>query len=408
MDFKSPEQKFRWEKTYQFMDEHDLDGLLVFGADRSDRYDAGQWFGRDRRYQQFVIPRVGEPTMLSFAPQVAAQNMLSVERELETWVDDIRVGKLVPGIVSLIKEKGLDRKRVGTIGTGYGSPFYPGGWVPAITWKAITDELTHTKFTDVTAAFGMLMAQKSAQDIEHIAKAARSGDSAIEAMMRVTAEGATETEIYAEGTASMLREGMRVTWMLFQTGANNYSWGEPTWLTRPEEPRRITRSDQVWAELFPNYAELNTHVNMSYTVGEVHENTRRCAEIAMESYRLGVESLRVGATLGDVAKAMETPLNDANAWHITPHIASLNPLLAGGDSGVAIDKHLPGFAERFGSLQPELMGMDFEIKSGMTFSVQPDARIGTHGAIVGGVVAVTDEGCQEFNNISTRVNHVDL
>ncbi|MHA6669355.1 M24 family metallopeptidase [Homoserinimonas sp. A447] len=408
MNEMNPEQTFRWDKTYAFMDEHGLDGLVVFGADRSDRYDAGQWFGRDRRYQQFVIPREGTPTMLAFAPQVAAQNMLSVERGLETWVQDIRVGKLVPGIVSLIKEKNLDNKRLGTIGTGYGSAFYPAGWVPNITWNAITKELPNVDFQDFTAAFGMLIAQKSEQDIEHIARAASAGDGAIDAMMRIAAPGVSEADLYAEGAYSMMRAGMRVTWMLFQTGAENYSWGEPTWLTRPEQARHLTDADQVWGELFPNYAELNTHVNMSFTVGKVAEETRLCGEIAEASYRLGVENVRVGRTLAEVAQAMEEPLNEFNAWHITPHIASLNPLLAGGDSGVAIDQHLPGFAKRFGTLNPERMGMDFEIKEGMTFSLQPDARLGTRGAIVGGVVVATKDGCVELNKVSPKFNHVEL
>jgi Xaa-Pro aminopeptidase len=398
------ERKYRHELTYAFMDEHGLDGIVMFGADRSDRYDAGQWFARDRRYQHLVVPRDGEPVMLSFAPQVLAQHMLSIERGLETWIEDFRVGRVTDGIPDLIREKKLDRARIGVIGIGYGSAFYPGGWVSKLTWDAITEQLPDTTFVDITADFGLVMARRSEHDLQNIAKAAAAGDAAIEAMMRIAEPGVSETALYAAGINEMLTGGMRVTWMLLQTGLDNYAWGEPTWLMRPEDPRCLAGNDQVWAEIFPNYAEMNTHVNMTFTIGEVPEVTRRCAEAAQESYRVGVNALRPGRTLADVAELMEEPLAEINAWHITPHIASLNPLLAGGDSGASISDHLPGFAERFGTMvKPERMGMNFEIQEGMTFSLQPDARIGRHGACVGGVVAVTADGVREFNTVSTQM-----
>lgn len=402
------ERAFRMRRTQEFMDVHGLDGLLIFGADRSDRYDAGQYLFRDRRYQHFVLPRHGEPTMVAFAAQVAAQNQLSRERGLQTWIDDIRVGSAPELLPRIAQEKNLGRSRLGVIGAGYGSPFYPGGWVSKPVWDAVSERLPDAELLDVTRDYGLVMAQRSDEDLEHIATAARAGDAAIETMMALARPGVDEVELYAEGVAAMMRRGMRVTWMLFQTGLDNYAWGEPTWLTRPEPSRRLEERDMVWAEIFPNYAELNTHVNMSFTLGEPPAETLRCAEVARASYEAGLAALRPGAAFGDVCAAMEVPLAEAGMWHLTPQFASLNPLLSGGGSGLGVRQHIDSFADAYphadGHLNPIF---DFEIKPGMTFSLQPDARIGRRGAIVGGVVAATVSGCREFNTVSTRLNTVD-
>ncbi|MCM2390620.1 M24 family metallopeptidase [Streptomyces albipurpureus] len=395
-------------RTQEFMDAHELDGLLVFGADRSDRYDAGQYLFRDRRYQHFVVPRHGEPTMVAFAAQVAAQNQLTGERGLETWIEDIRVGSAPELLPEIAREKQLGRGRLGVIGAGYGSPFYPGGWVSRSVWDAISERLPDATLIDITRDYGLVMAQRSDEDLAHIATAAAAGDAAIETMMTLARPGVEETELYAEGVASMMRRGMRVTWMLFQTGFNNYAWGEPTWLTRPEQARALERSDMVWAEIFPNYAELNTHVNMSFVLGTPPPETLHCAEVARASYEAGVAAVRPGASFKDVCTAMEAPLTEAGMWHLTPQFASLNPLLSGGGSGLGIRDHIDGFADAY----PHADGhagpfFDFEIKPGMTFSLQPDARLGHRGAIVGGVVAATESGCREFNTVSTRLNSVE-
>jgi Xaa-Pro dipeptidase len=403
------ERAFRMRRTQEFMDAHDLDGLLVFGADRSDRYDAGQYLFRDRRYQHFVVPRHGEPVMVAFAAQVAAQNLRTREQGLETWIEDIRVGSAPELLPEIAREKGLGRGRLGVIGAGYGSPFYPGGWVSRSVWDAIGERLPDAALLDVTRDYGLVMARRSDEDLGHLATAAAAGDAAIEAMMALAEPGLDETALYAEGVAAMLRRGMRVTWMLFQTGLDNYAWGEPTWLTRPEPARRLERSDMVWAEIFPNYAELNTHVNMSFTLGNPPAETLRCAEAARASYEAGVAAVRPGASFAEVCAAMEKPLTEAGMWHLTPQFASLNPLLSGGGSGLGIRDHVAGFAGAY----PRADGhegpfFDFEIESGMTFSLQPDARLGRRGAIVGGVVAATESGCREFNTVSTRLNSVEV
>lgn len=397
------EREYRWGRTYEFMDERGLDGLFVFGSDRSDRYDAGQYLGHDRRYQHLVVPRDGDPVMIGFSAQVAAQNMLSKERGLETWIDDVRIGRHVALIPSIAREKGLAGKRIGVIGLGWGSPFAAGGWIPKTTWETIAGQLDGTEFVDITADFGLLMAQKSERDQARIARAARAGDAAVRAMCEIAKPGANERELYAEAYASMLRDGMRVTWMLMQSGVDNYAWGEPAWLIRDEAPRVLEESDVVGFEMFPTFAELNTHINGSILVGEPDAETLRCADLARTSYEAGRDLLRPGQSFREISEAMEAPLREAGAWHITPHIAALNPLLAGGGLDVGIADQVTGFKENYPSVDTEHALFDFEIKEGMTFSLQPDARLGRRWALVGGVVVASGDGCRELNEVSPHV-----
>lgn len=401
------EKNFRWERTRAFMDEHQLDALLIFGSDRSDRYDAGQYLTYDRRYQHVVFPREGEPSMIAFAAQVAIQSMITRERGQDSWIRDIRTGAVTELAPQLLREKGLDRGRIGVIGAGWGGPFFRSGWVPKAVWETIEEALPNATMVPVTMEYGLLMTQKSQADIDHLARAAKAGDTAIEAMMAVARPGATETEIYTAGYAAQLSLGMRVTWMLLQSGYENPSWGEPTWLIRGHESRRIEKNDMVGAEIFPNFAELNTHVNMSFTLGAVPDETRRCAEIAREVYEIGLAKLKPGASFRDVFEAMEAPTQKAGGWHLTPQIAALNPLLGGGPSADGVRGQLPDLAEQYPHVDGgERMPFDYEIKEGMTFSLQPDCRFGRHWSLIGGVVAVTQNGLRELNTLSTRMNSI--
>ncbi|HWJ87904.1 MAG TPA: M24 family metallopeptidase [Pelagibacterium sp.] len=402
------ERQYRWSRTRTFMDDHGLDALLIFGSDRSDRYDAGQYLTYDRRYQHLVFPREGEPVMIAFAAQVATQNMVARERGQSSWITDIRTGAVTHLGPEILKEKGLHKGRIGVIGAGWGGPFFRYGWVPKDAWEAVQAGLPDATIVPITQEYGLVMAEKSKADLAHLRRAAQAGDEAIRAMMAVARPGVTETEVYAAGYAAQLKLGMRVTWMLFQTGLQNPSWGEPTWLIRGHKPRVLEANDMVGAEIFPNFAELNTHVNMSFTLGTVPDETQRCHEIARESFEIGMQMLRPGASFRDVFEAMEEPTRRAGAWHLTPQIAALNPLLGGGPSADGIRDQLPDMASQYPLVDGgERMPFDYEIKEGMTFSLQPDCRFGRYWSLIGGVVAVTGDGVESYNTLSTRMNHID-
>ncbi|MDH7798849.1 MULTISPECIES: M24 family metallopeptidase [unclassified Beijerinckia] len=401
------EREYRWSRTRAFMEKRGLDALLIFGSDRSDRYDAGQYLTYDRRYQQLIFPHKGDPTMIAFAAQVATQSMVEKERGNASWISDIRTGYVPELAPQILAENGLNRGRLGVIGAGWGGPFFRNGWVPKQLWESVEAALPGWEMVTVTQDFGALMAVRSPFDRENLARAAAAGDAAIEAMMAVARPGATETEIYTAGITEQVRRGMRVTWMLFQTGFENAAWGEPAWLIRGNPARRLERDDIVGGEIFPNFAELNTHVNMSFTIGKIPDQTRRCAEIAREAYEIGLAKLRPGASFRDIYEAMEVPTTKAGAWHLTPQIAALNPLSGGGPSAMGIREMLPDLAKAYPHVDGgELMPFDFEIKEGMTFSLQTDARLGHYWSNLGGLVIAEGKGVRELNRVSPHMGRV--
>lgn len=402
-----PERDYRWARARAFMEENELDGLLLLGSDRSERLDGAQYLGRDRRYQHMVFPREGTPTLIAFAAQAATQNMVSREMGRETWVEDIRTGPVSHELPKVVEEKGLSGSRLGVVGLGWAGPFLPHGWIPSGMWERISSSLPNATFVDVTTKFGFLMMVRSEADIALLGKAARAGDNAIRAMMAMAKPGVSELDLYAEGYSSQLREGMRVTWMLFQTGIENPTWGEPTWLARPEAPRILQETDQVGGELFPMCAEMHTHVNFSFVLGQPPELTTRLAALAREAYEIGLGKLKPGASFHEIAQAMAKPIEREGAWHLTPEIANINPIIAGGTSGNGIRQHVPELVAMHPKVDAgEGVPFDFEIEKGMTFSLQPDARIGRHWAIVGGVTAVTDGGAIELNEVSPRQQYI--
>ncbi|MGN7962838.1 M24 family metallopeptidase [Brucella sp. 22210] len=346
--------------------------------------------------------------MIAFAAQVAAQSMVAHERGHGGWVHDIRTGAVTQLGPEILREKGLDKGKIGVIGAGWGGPFFRYGWVPKDAWLAVEAGLPNATILPVTQEFGLVMAQKSKADLAHLRRAAIAGDKAIEAMIKVAKPGVSEMEIYTAGFTAQLELGMRVTWMMLQTGFENPSWGEPTWLVRGHQPRVLEDNDIVGAEIFPNFAELNTHVNMSFTIGKVPEQTELCRAAAKESFQIGMKMLRPGASFREVFEAMEAPTDRNGGWHLTPQIAALNPLLGGGPSAHGIRTHVPELATRYPDVDGgEKMPFDYEIKPGMSFSLQPDCRLGRYWSLVGGVVAITETGAECYNTVSTEMNHID-
>ena len=144
------ERDFRWQRVYKFMDEHGFDGLLVFGS--SDGVGADRYLTNDRPNMHVVFPRHGNITALAGTTQFVVQNLLSRERGEDTWLEDIRVAFTGVTLADILREKGLDKKKVGVVGIGSkGDTMHlNSSWVPYRTWASLKESLPTAVFEGVT------------------------------------------------------------------------------------------------------------------------------------------------------------------------------------------------------------------------------------------------------------------
>jgi Xaa-Pro aminopeptidase len=132
------------------------------------------------------------------------------------------------------------------------------------------------------------------------------------------------------------------------------------------------------------------------------------ASLAREAYEIGVKTIRPGITYGQLAEAMGEPNRREGTWHLSPLAHSLNPheAVTNVTEGIRGPRGFTGVNERFGDI--ELPGHDMEhgdlvIQEGMLFELEPNSCYGRTYVNIGGNILVTKDGCEELNNIPTRM-----
>jgi Xaa-Pro aminopeptidase len=105
----------------------------------------------------------------------------------------------------------------------------------------------------------------------------------------------------------------------------------------------------------------------------------------------------------DLVAAMAEPLKEYGCWSYTPLVHSISPHFLIGFTPVNADSVDLGV--RFVDAHPMLPPRQATLRPGMVLAFEPNACIGDHRVNIGGTVIVTETGCEELNNIPTRVTH---
>lgn len=408
--FSERERDRRWDIGRRIMDEKKLKALIVFGSREGAfpaPYSMDTFFTNDRPGAIVVFPWDGEPVALAFVLAVN-DHMQARWRGEDTWIrPENMYGGALNGeaLVQVLRNLGLEKETMGVLGLDPYPPFYFDGPVPFNTWKAVLEGVPDARFESVGQRFFDLTAARSAEELEVIEWSAEVGEAMCESMLATTRPGVSEAEIYSAIVATCPRNVGFTAEVLLGSGKRLVGWGPPTWNYRPHAPRIIENGDVVMAEVFASLGMLETQHQPSIAVGKVHPDFERAADVARESYEAGLEALRPGRSFGDVVDAMFAPLERANGDNIHPLIHSLNPCGLIGRFGEGFSK-LPG-AERY-ALSDEMptIGVEVELKPGMTFSFEPSCMFGGRFINLGGTVVVGEKGPLELNYVATRLMRV--
>jgi Xaa-Pro aminopeptidase len=401
------ERDRRWQRVRDLMRAHELECLIVGGYRGRERYEC--YITDDYVEGAVIFPLGGEPTALTWTGLRISRAWESFRRGEQPWVADLRLGVTGPALADVIREKGLDRGRIGIVGVDARSPTEPEGYLPARVWTSLLDALSGATIVDVSMAFAELVLVKGEEELALVRYAARIGEAASRAMADVTRPGVGEEQIYGEMMRVMYAHAAdaRYPGLILQSGPHTTSWGPPRWLYRAEHPRRVQRGDMVQAEIFPCYGNQEVQVQMAVALDPIDELNQRCEAVARESYDVGLKTMRPGITVADLVRAMEQPLREAGCWAKTPLFHSLNPQCWFGRTAVGLEQ-LEGTEE--GRIETpavhQVIGGDLVLRPGMVFAFEPNACLGTHRVNIGGGVVVTDNGCEALNDLPTRVHHV--
>lgn len=396
------ERDRRWARVRTLMRERKLDGLLVAGFRAREMYES--YISDDYNEGCVIFPLEGEPVVITWAHLRVMRAKWSEQRGHKLWVEDYRVATTGTQVAEVIAEKRLAEGRLGVVGLASQAPTEHYGAIPANFWLQFTAALPKARIEDISEEFSHLMLVKSAEEMAQVRYAAKAAEAACKVVAEIAEPGIGEEVIFAEATREMLRWGIGIRYpmIVMNSGPQTLSWGPPRWTTRGEAPRILEKGDLMQAELMPMCGNQEVQVQMTVALDPLDDTNRTCERVARASYEAGLKALKPGIAFADLVTAMEEPLKTSGCWAFTPLVHSLAPHFLMGRGRVNMDKVNLGVRfvgppvgrERVATIQP-----------GMVFAFEPNACLDGHRVNIGGTVIVTETGCEELNDIPTRVTH---
>ncbi len=397
--FPASERDRRWKRVREFLQERELDALLVVGTRHGeplDRY-LSNWIPGCT----VVFPSEGEPTLLvPMAPALFALRPDTPE-EARPWIQDVRAGARGAIIVATLKEKGLEKGRIGIVGIG-GLRTDWEGWVPFKTWDRVLGKLPDCSFEDVAAAFAELILVKSDEELSLVRRGAEILEQAGVEMVKAVAPGVSEREVYTAFVKVLHENGVFTPFQIMRSSPDTVSWGQPPWLFNVGEARVLQPGDVVLAEIFASIGGLESQIQVAVAIPPVSSIDKECADLARKAYEEGLRQLRPGKTFNEIVAAMDAVLDHPGVWYLTPLIHNMNPMLCISATGVRIES-LPG-VETYRQLgTSRIRGGEIVLQPGMVFEFEPNACIERHRVNIGGTAIVTENEPEVLNEFPMRM-----
>ena len=400
------ERDRRYAGLRALMDSQGFDAIVVGSFQGRERLES--YLIDDFLDSVVVLPARSDPVVLAFGGSRISRIFESQRRGHDVWVPDVRMGAGGARVAGVLRERGLERGRIGLVGFGPTAPGEMEGLIPLGFHSNLVKALPDAAIGDFTLPFTDFMLVKSAEEQALLRFAARVSEEACRVMMEVARPGVSEALVYAETVREIHRWGcdLRYPFFSLQSGKDNIGWGVPRWSVRAEPPRILETGDLVQAEIHTVYGGQEGQVNMSVALDPVDDTVRRLEEIARASYEAGLAAVRPGVTFASVVLAMERPLAEAGAWSKTP---LLHTLTFGSTGFTPVNRdQLKGTREEAieGAARPGIRRGELVLLEGMGLELEPNACLGMVRVNIGAGVLVTKRGAEELNSLATRVRHV--
>lgn len=400
------ERDRRWSGLRRLMRERGIDAIVVGSFQGRERLES--YLIDDFLDANVILPLEGEPVLLAFSTGRVSRMLESAARGIQPWVADWRIGFGGVKVAAVLKEKRLEKGRIGLVGMGPTAPGEMEGLLPLGFWNNLVGALPGAALADFTQAYTDFMLVKSDEEIALLRFAAGVAERVCRVMTEVTRAGVSEAEIYAEMMRETYRWGCdaRYPFLSLQSGAANIGWGAPRWLLHAEPPRRVQRGDLVQAEIHTLYGGQEAQVQMSVALDPIDAENQQCEAVARRSYEAGLNAVKPGVTFAEVVRAMEEPIRAAGCWSKTP---LLHTLSFGATGFTAVNREqLAGTPEGAVEAQarPGIRRGELVLQPGMGLELEPNACLNTHRVNIGTGVLVTGSGCQALNVLPSRVFHV--
>ena len=294
------DHKARLKKIQAKMDEQDIDVLIATRLST-----VGYVFGAFVPWRGIaVIPREGEPQLYVLA--------LDSERvKDDSFFKNVAGVAPLPGmamwerILSYLRARGLEKGRIG-VELGH-SPIRIETFLLASEYEILREAFPQATFKNATDFLNEIFIIKDEAEIECFRRAAEICDLGLGVVLKQMKVGMRETEVAGIAEYAMRKAGSELNWTFtggqeIGSGARTaYFWGGCT----PPTRKRIERGDNVLLDLHAMYNLYLGDLARNAIMGEPTPEQRELSNVFVAACNLLLESLKPGATYGEVADKMD-------------------------------------------------------------------------------------------------------
>jgi Xaa-Pro aminopeptidase len=289
------ERDRRWSLTRELLKAHNVECLILPGLHGREAFEG--YLSNEYVEGLVIFPLEEKPVLLTFTNTRLFRQIYSATTQgVIPWIDDTRLGTTGAAIVSLLKEKGFEKSRIGIVGLKTSGPGESEGFVPYTTWAHVLKEIPNATFVEMSEAFTGMMLHKSAEELVLVRHSASLGEAACKKMLEMVRPGLDERELYAAMMEVTFRGGSfpPSPFLIVHSGPENLGWGPPLWSYQGAPARKVEKGDLVQAEIFTRYGGFECQAQMSVHLKPVNPIAADLANVAREAYDAGLAALRPG------------------------------------------------------------------------------------------------------------------
>lgn len=395
------ERDRRWAAIRGLLEREGLDGVVVFGSGRDN---ADAYLTNEAKGAIVLLTRTEDPLM--FLGDVPLGRFDAQGSRWEHWVEDWVHGDSIANLAAVLRERGLDRARLGVVGLTSRMVGEWAGTVSYTTWTRVLAALPGVEWVDIADAYESIAIIKSPEEQVLLRKAASLGEGACRAFVETARAGGNEHEIAAASFRAIIAGGgwVRSPFMLERAGASMFAWAVPEWFESGGVPHTPVAGDTVAAEIFAFYGGMESQQQIDVVIGEPSRLLRELEQVCVDSYQAGLAALRPGMRFSELAAIMEEPLQRSRTWNTGPMVQTVSPIY---NSATRLHPEVdPALAHLDRLPSGVALDGDFVIQEGHAFAFEPNALRDGQRVCVGGTVLLTASGPEELNSIPNRLNVV--
>ena len=290
LHFERSEFQARIDRTIRTLEDHGLDGLLMFHQESMYYLTGYDTFGFCF-FQCLYLGCDGRLSLLTRSPDLRQAQHTSILEDIRIWTDE--AGARPAGqLKEMLDSLGARGKRLGIETNAYGLTHFNG--------KAVDAALEgFCRLEEASDLVSSLRGVKSPAELEYAREAGRLGDAALAAAIEATRAGADEGDILAAQHAAVFSGGGDYPGNEFIIGS-----GRDALLCRYKSGRRkLAERDQLTLEFAGVYRHYHAALMRTFVIGEPqrrHIEMHGACRAALEACE---QAMRPGHAAGDVFDA---------------------------------------------------------------------------------------------------------